>query len=85
MGLMPSIVELAEVTAYVDELLRVAAYDEGEPSNGLMVDTGRPVTRIAAAVNTSFRSEEPSRPRLRHLGPPFLAPRSRRDQARIGQ
>jgi putative NIF3 family GTP cyclohydrolase 1 type 2 len=49
-------VALAEAVAYVDELLGVGAYDEGEPSNGLMVDAGRPVTRIAAAVNTSFRS-----------------------------
>jgi putative NIF3 family GTP cyclohydrolase 1 type 2 len=55
---MPSIVRLAEVAAYLDELLRVADYDEGEPSNGLMLDAARPVTRIAAAVNTSFRSIE---------------------------
>ncbi|HEV8638072.1 MAG TPA: Nif3-like dinuclear metal center hexameric protein, partial [Chloroflexota bacterium] len=51
-------VRLAEVAAYTDELLRVADYDEGEPSNGLMLDASRPVTRIAAAVNTSFRSIE---------------------------
>src|SRR5438876_8608428 len=53
---MPSPVRLAEIVGYLDALLRVSEYDEGEPSNGLMLDTGRPVTRIAAAVNTSFRS-----------------------------
>jgi putative NIF3 family GTP cyclohydrolase 1 type 2 len=53
---MPSPVPLVEVVGYVDALLRVADYEEGEPSNGLMLDVGRPVTRIAAAVNTSFRS-----------------------------
>jgi putative NIF3 family GTP cyclohydrolase 1 type 2 len=49
-------VPLADVAAYIDGLLRVGDYEEGEPSNGLMVDAGRPVTRIAAAVNTSFRA-----------------------------
>jgi putative NIF3 family GTP cyclohydrolase 1 type 2 len=53
---MPSPVPLVEVVGYMDALLRIADYDEGEPSNGLMIDVGRPVTRIAAAVNTSFRS-----------------------------
>jgi dinuclear metal center YbgI/SA1388 family protein len=49
-------VPLATIVNYLDDLLQVSRYDEGEPSNGLMVDTGRPVTRLAAAVNTSFDS-----------------------------
>jgi putative NIF3 family GTP cyclohydrolase 1 type 2 len=60
-GILPDVppgVPLADVIAYIDALLRVVDYDEGEPSNGLMVDAGRPVSRIAAAVNTSFRSIE---------------------------
>lgn len=47
---------LAEVVTYLDELLETAKYTEEEPSNGLMLDAGRPVTRIAAAVNTSHVS-----------------------------
>jgi putative NIF3 family GTP cyclohydrolase 1 type 2 len=49
---------MVEIVSRIDELLRVTAYDEGEPSNGLMVDTGRPISRVAAAVNTSFRAIE---------------------------
>ncbi len=49
-------VALPEITRYLDELLDVAKYQEEEPSNGLMVDAGQPVMRIAAAVNTSFAS-----------------------------
>jgi putative NIF3 family GTP cyclohydrolase 1 type 2 len=49
-------VPLVDVVAYVDGRLGVTGEVESEPSNGLMVDAGRPVTRIAAAVNTSFRS-----------------------------
>jgi dinuclear metal center YbgI/SA1388 family protein len=49
-------VALAEVAAYIDELLDVRMYTEEAPSNGLLVDAGKPVMRIAAAVNTSFRS-----------------------------
>jgi dinuclear metal center YbgI/SA1388 family protein len=49
-------VPLADIVSYLDELLDAAAFDEGEPSNGLMVDAGRPVTRIAAAVNSSYAS-----------------------------
>ena len=48
-------VPLAEVVSYIDDLLSVSTYTE-EASNGLMVDGGRPVERIAAAVNTSFAS-----------------------------
>jgi|GraSoiStandDraft_41_1057321.scaffolds.fasta_scaffold44580_4 putative NIF3 family GTP cyclohydrolase 1 type 2 len=55
---MPLSVPVAEIASHIDQLLRVAEYDEGEPSNGLMVDAARPVTRIAAAVNTSFRAIE---------------------------
>ena len=53
---MPSGVTLELIVAYVDDLLDVSKYDEGEPANGLMVDAGRSVTRLAAAVNTSFAS-----------------------------
>ncbi|MCH7488213.1 MAG: Nif3-like dinuclear metal center hexameric protein [Chloroflexi bacterium] len=53
---MPTSIALQVIVAYIDELLQVSKYDEGEPSNGLMVDAGQPVTRIAAAVNTSFAS-----------------------------
>jgi dinuclear metal center YbgI/SA1388 family protein len=53
-----SSVSVAEIAGYLDGLLEVAKYDEGEPSNGLMLDTGRAVTRVAAAVNTSFASVE---------------------------
>lgn len=49
-------VALPTIVGYLDDLLQVSRYDEGEPSNGLMVDGGRPVTRLAAAVNTSFDS-----------------------------
>ncbi len=47
-------VALHDIVAYIDELLQVSKYTEEEPSNGLMVDAGQPVMRIAAAVNTSF-------------------------------
>ena len=49
-------VPIADLTAYLNDLLQVERYDEGVPSNGLMVDAGRDVSRIAAAVNTSFAS-----------------------------
>ena len=48
-------VPLAEVVSYIDDLLSVSTYTE-EASNQLMVDGGRPIERIAAAVNTSFAS-----------------------------
>ncbi len=51
-----SATRLQDVAAYIDDLLQTSKYTEEEPSNGLMVDAGRPVTRIAAAVNTSFAS-----------------------------
>jgi putative NIF3 family GTP cyclohydrolase 1 type 2 len=49
-------VPLENITEYLDGLLEVSKYDEGEPANGLMVDAGRPISRLAAAVNTSFES-----------------------------
>jgi len=42
------------IAAYLDELLRAAAFRENEPENGLVVDGGRAVTLIGAAVNTTF-------------------------------
>jgi dinuclear metal center YbgI/SA1388 family protein len=53
---MATSLSLTTIVSYLDNLLQVARYDEGEPANGLMVDAGRPVTRLAAAVNTSFES-----------------------------
>lgn len=47
---------LHDVVAFIDDLLQVSKYTEEQPSNGLLVDGGRPVTRIAAVVNTSFTS-----------------------------
>jgi dinuclear metal center YbgI/SA1388 family protein len=47
---------LTDVVAYLDELLQVHKYTEDLPSNGLMVDAGRDVSRLAAAVNTSYAS-----------------------------
>ncbi len=47
-------VPLDRVAAYLDELLEVRRHTESELSNGLLLDTGRPVHYIAAAVNTSF-------------------------------
>ena len=44
----------AEVAAYLDELLNAALFRDNEPENGLVVDGGRPVTIVAAAVNTTF-------------------------------
>src|SRR3990172_3612518 len=47
-------VALQDIVAYLDELLQVERYREEQPSNGLLVDVGQPVMRIAAAVSTSF-------------------------------
>lgn len=44
----------ADVAAWLDELLDAARFREEEPENGLVVDAGRPVTRIASGVNTTF-------------------------------
>jgi dinuclear metal center YbgI/SA1388 family protein len=49
-------VTVARIVGYLDDLLEVSRYDEGEPSNGLMVDGGQPVSAVAASVNTSFTS-----------------------------
>ncbi len=53
---MPSAIELGRITTYLDDLLEVSKYTESEPSNGLMLDAGQPVSHLAAAVNTSFAS-----------------------------
>ena len=47
-------VALQDIVTYLDALLTVHAFEEEEPANGLIVNAGRPVMRIAAAVNTSF-------------------------------
>lgn len=49
-------VPVAEIASYIDVLLNIAQFEEDEGGNGLMVDAGKPVSRIAAAVNTSFAS-----------------------------
>ena len=51
---MAPLAPLHDIVAYLDELLQVERYLEEQPSNGLLVDVGQPVTRIAAAVSTSF-------------------------------
>ena len=51
-------VPVAEIASYIDVLLNIAQFEEDEGGNGLMVDARKPVTRIAAAVNTSFASIE---------------------------
>jgi dinuclear metal center YbgI/SA1388 family protein len=53
---MPAPAQLDDVVSFLRELLRVDAYPEEEPETGLVVDTGRPVGKIACAVNTSFAS-----------------------------
>jgi putative NIF3 family GTP cyclohydrolase 1 type 2 len=45
---------VAEVAAWLDEVLDAARFREEEPENGLLVDAGRPITSIASAVNTTF-------------------------------
>jgi putative NIF3 family GTP cyclohydrolase 1 type 2 len=47
-----------EIAAWLDDELDAARYRVEEPENGLIVDAGRAVTRIASAVNTTFRSIE---------------------------
>jgi putative NIF3 family GTP cyclohydrolase 1 type 2/ribonuclease HI len=44
----------AEIAAYLDALLNAAAFRDNEPENGLVIDGRQPVTRIGAAVNTTF-------------------------------
>ncbi|MGH2796828.1 MAG: Nif3-like dinuclear metal center hexameric protein [Thermoleophilaceae bacterium] len=48
-------VPLDEVVSFLDERLRVSTFDEAE-SNGLIVRGSNAVTRVAAAVNTSFHA-----------------------------
>ena len=47
---------LGEVAAFLDQLLETERYRDEEPENGLLLTTGRPIVRIAAAVNTSLTS-----------------------------
>ena len=44
----------AAIAAWLDELLDAPRFRESEPENGLNVDAGRPVTRLASTVNTTF-------------------------------
>jgi putative NIF3 family GTP cyclohydrolase 1 type 2 len=47
-------VEPARVAAWLDGELDAERYRASEPENGLLVDAERPVTRVAAAANTTF-------------------------------
>jgi putative NIF3 family GTP cyclohydrolase 1 type 2 len=51
-------VPVTDIAAYIDEVLDAPRFNQGdeEGANCLAVDAGRPVERIAAAVNTSFAS-----------------------------
>jgi putative NIF3 family GTP cyclohydrolase 1 type 2/ribonuclease HI len=42
------------IADFIDMLLNAASFRANEPENGLIVDAGRPVTLVGAAVNTSF-------------------------------
>lgn len=48
----------ADIATLLDELLDAPRFRETEPENGLIVDAGRPVHRLGAAVNTTFRAIE---------------------------
>lgn len=48
-------VELKEIAAYLDELLNVRQFTEAD-SNGLLLDAGKAVARVAGAVNTTFET-----------------------------
>jgi dinuclear metal center YbgI/SA1388 family protein len=52
------VVSAAELAADLDALLAAARFRAEEPENGLILDAGRPVTRVGAAVNTSFAAIE---------------------------
>jgi putative NIF3 family GTP cyclohydrolase 1 type 2 len=45
-----------DLAAWLDVELDAERYRASEPENGLLVDAGRPITRIASAVNTTFGS-----------------------------
>lgn len=51
-------VPVANATAWLDDLLDAPSFRTHEPENGLIVDAGRDVRRIGAAVNTSFQAIE---------------------------
>ena len=57
--------DLGEVVAWLDALLDAPKFRMEEPENGLIVDTGRPVSRIGAAFQ-----------RWRVLQTPFQARRA---------
>ena len=58
---------LGAVAAWLDALLDAPKFRTEEPENGLIVDAGRPVRRIGAAVNTSFAASRPHRRRRRSV------------------
>ena len=58
---MPSPAPLSRIVSFLEELLQISAYPKREPETGLVVDTDRPVSRLACAVNTSFSSIQGAR------------------------
>jgi dinuclear metal center YbgI/SA1388 family protein len=44
----------SEVASFLDTLLNAASFRANEPENGLVLDAGRAIRLIGAAVNTSF-------------------------------
>jgi dinuclear metal center YbgI/SA1388 family protein len=44
----------ADIAAWLDEELHAERYRAEEPENGLIIETGRTVVRLASAVNTTF-------------------------------
>jgi putative NIF3 family GTP cyclohydrolase 1 type 2 len=53
---MPNVVLASEIAAWLDAELGAEQYRAEEPENGLVVDAGRPVLRVASAVNTTFET-----------------------------
>jgi len=53
---MATVVLATEIAAWLDAELQAEKYRAEEPENGLLVDAGRPVVRIASAVNTTFET-----------------------------
>src|SRR5438128_10183229 len=53
---MPEPVPLDDVVSFLGKLLQLDAYPASEPETALVVDAGRPVSKLACAVNTSFAS-----------------------------
>jgi dinuclear metal center YbgI/SA1388 family protein len=55
-GEAATVVQATDIAAWLDAELDAEKYRADEPENGLLVDAGRPVLRIATAVNTTFET-----------------------------